>query len=187
MQSHELVEILRRMHREGRANGEAKPMVILFGIKYAAEIEACGVSKDKLAKQAIPGSTKYGGEIGVGMKLARYVRPLAIAALAAFLLHAAPAPAHDISQDRSYENSRDPAHECHHLRVAYWNEMIEHAIEKVAHFRYQHARPPVADQEMAEIVQLHAQARVGAIEATDGLLATWDEEAQELGCTPWPG
>ena len=76
MRADELVETLARMHRQGSANGEAGPMVILFGIIYAQEIEACGVSKAKLAKQAIPESNTYGTEIGKGMKLARYVRPL---------------------------------------------------------------------------------------------------------------
>ena len=76
MTSQELVEILARMHREGLANGEAGPMVILFGIRYADEIEACGVSRAKLAKQAIPHSNTYEAEIGKGIKLARYVQPL---------------------------------------------------------------------------------------------------------------
>ena len=69
-----LVEELKRMHREGKASREAGAMVILFGIKYADEIAACGVKKARLAKLAIPHSNEYGTEIGKGMKLARYVR-----------------------------------------------------------------------------------------------------------------
>ena len=78
MTSHELVKILKRMHRQGKGdgNGEAGPMVILFGIRYAEEIQACGMPKAKLAKQAIPDSNSYGTEISKGIKLARYVRPL---------------------------------------------------------------------------------------------------------------
>ena len=77
-QAHELVEVLKRMHREGLSKREAGPMVILFGIIYADEIKACGMSKAKIAKQAIPHSNDYGNEIGKGMKLARYVQPVAI-------------------------------------------------------------------------------------------------------------
>ena len=75
MTTDELVEILARMHHDGFAAGEAKIMIILFGIKYADEIRACGESPAKIAKRATT-REHYGNEIGQGMKLARHVQPL---------------------------------------------------------------------------------------------------------------
>jgi hypothetical protein len=74
MTADELVEILARMHHDGYAAGEAKIMMILFGIKYADEIRACGQSTAMLAKRATT-YENYGNEIGQGIKLARYVQP----------------------------------------------------------------------------------------------------------------
>ena len=50
-------------------------MIILFGIKYADEILACGESAATLAQRATT-YKNYGNEIGQGIKLARYVRPI---------------------------------------------------------------------------------------------------------------
>ena len=75
MSPHKLVEILTRMHREGYADGEAKIMIILFGIKYTDEILACGESAATLAQRATT-YKNYGNEIDQGIKLARYVRPI---------------------------------------------------------------------------------------------------------------
>ena len=84
MAPHELVDILARMNRDGKAKGEAATMIHLFGIKYADKIRGCGESPHKIAELAT-GHHSYGTEINKGMNLARYVRPLAIAAFAAIL------------------------------------------------------------------------------------------------------
>lgn len=75
MTPHELIAILERMYREGKAKREAVLMIHLFGIKYADEIRACGESLHRIAELAT-GHPSYGTEINKGMSLARYVRPL---------------------------------------------------------------------------------------------------------------
>ena len=75
MMSHELVEILKRMYREGKARGEAVVMIHLFAVKYADQIRSCGETPHKIAERAT-NYYKYGTEINKGMNLARYVRPI---------------------------------------------------------------------------------------------------------------
>ncbi len=79
MQSSELVKILRRMYYKGldkgaenKRHGEASAMIHLFGIRYAAEIQACEESPARIAELAT-GKYRYGAEINKGLSLAHYV------------------------------------------------------------------------------------------------------------------
>ncbi len=83
MQTRELIEDLKRLLSVGQDGDKGRHMFILFGIKYAAEIEAeieaCGESPTpfyaRLAKSAI-NKPVFGREIAKGVKLARHVRAL---------------------------------------------------------------------------------------------------------------
>lgn len=47
-------------------------MVLLFGVKYAKEIEVCGEPVKNIVDLAIPG-TQYATEVSKGKRLSRYV------------------------------------------------------------------------------------------------------------------
>lgn len=69
----ELERELEEMHKN--ANRDKSAQVILFGIKYAKELEELkrqGISPEKLA-QCVFKNTPYATEIRKGMKLAKYV------------------------------------------------------------------------------------------------------------------
>ncbi len=71
MRPDELAAILSRFYRNA-PHREAMAMVHLFGIKYADEIERCGVSVPQLVRQScVPDPHKT--EVYKGMKLAKYV------------------------------------------------------------------------------------------------------------------
>lgn len=69
----ELGKILHDMYFESN-DGEAVAMIHLFGIKYADEINATGVSMKALAK-AGGIRESYGTELNKGVKLSKYVTP----------------------------------------------------------------------------------------------------------------
>lgn len=67
-----LAKKLSEMYTESKPKEKAT-MVHLFGIKYAEEINQCGVSSaDIAAKAKIPAS--YGTEIRKGINLSKYVQ-----------------------------------------------------------------------------------------------------------------
>ena len=71
MTATELASRLSEMYRTAR-KGEMVTMIHLFGIRYANEIKACGMSPTDLVKAAgIPES--YGTEVTKGVNLAKYV------------------------------------------------------------------------------------------------------------------
>ena len=73
MTPNELAKKLSDMYAMGAKYGETATMVHLFGIKYAAQIEKCGVSPANIASMAqIP--VTYGTEINKGKNLSKYVR-----------------------------------------------------------------------------------------------------------------
>ena len=76
MQESELAEKLKCMLSKGQDGDTGRHMFILFGIKYAAEIEACGKgARSRIAKAAHPTpKSSFGTEIGKGVRLAPHVR-----------------------------------------------------------------------------------------------------------------
>lgn len=73
MNVHELGRTLNEMYHNA-PKGETVAMIHLFGVKYAAEIEAAdGSCKDIAIAAKI--SVSYGTEIAKGVRLARYVMP----------------------------------------------------------------------------------------------------------------
>ena len=78
MNETELAQILRSMH--GNApHGEQTTAIHLFGIRYAAELNAPHVSIERLVVLSEVGPT-YGTEVRKGMRLAKYVNLNASAA-----------------------------------------------------------------------------------------------------------
>ena len=74
MQLDELVAELKRMYDEGAKEGDRSAMHILFGIKYAKQIRACGETPAMIAKLATDNPRSgYGSDINKGMLLARHV------------------------------------------------------------------------------------------------------------------
>lgn len=71
MESQELTEKLKDMYFNS-SEGESVLSIHLFGIKYASEIDLCGVSPKNIAKLAGVPET-YGVEINKGRNLAKYV------------------------------------------------------------------------------------------------------------------
>lgn len=63
-----LIDILKEMHQSAKY-GEANAMLVLFGIKYAAELSG-DVSIDKISEQATGRGSAY---VRAGTKLAKYV------------------------------------------------------------------------------------------------------------------
>ena len=71
MESEELAAKLKDMYFNS-SEGESALSIHLFGIKYASEINACGVSPTNIAKLAGVPET-YGVEINKGRNLSKYV------------------------------------------------------------------------------------------------------------------
>ncbi|MCI5164567.1 MAG: hypothetical protein D3903_00405 [Candidatus Electrothrix sp. GM3_4] len=67
----ELERILKDMY-ENAPKGESTTMIRLFGIKYANELNECGVSMTVIAKNSVGSS--YQTEIRKGINLAKYVQ-----------------------------------------------------------------------------------------------------------------
>ena len=63
---------LRAMHLEGGKSGCKAEMVILFGIRYAAEIQIHGVT-EIVRRSGIPGRY-YGSKVRKGIKLAKLLQ-----------------------------------------------------------------------------------------------------------------
>ena len=78
MNETELAQILRSMHRNA-PYGEQTTAIHLFGIRYAAELNAPHVSIERLVVLSEVGRT-YGTEVRKGMRLAKYVNLNASAA-----------------------------------------------------------------------------------------------------------
>ena len=73
MTPEDLAKMLSEMYAKGSKSREKVTMVQLYGVKYAGEIEQCGVSPATIASMAqIPPS--YGIDINSGKKLSKYVR-----------------------------------------------------------------------------------------------------------------
>ena len=73
MTSEELAKKLSEMYTAGAKRKEKATMVHLFSIKYAEEINQCGVSSADIAALAkIPAS--YGSEIRKGINLSKYIQ-----------------------------------------------------------------------------------------------------------------
>lgn len=70
----ELGSILRRMYDDA-PHGEKVAHIHLFGIKYAADIHAAGLTAGSVVKAAGL-RTSYQAEVSKGMNLAKYVAPL---------------------------------------------------------------------------------------------------------------
>ena len=73
MDAQELANRLREMYEDGRGRGRAVTMAILFGIRYAGEIEACGASVADIVRRAGMNPKSYGTEVNKGCRLAEYV------------------------------------------------------------------------------------------------------------------
>ena len=71
MNTAELAEKLRETYEDARRN-EATCQVILFGIRYAAELQACGVPLREIVSMSGV-SRGYLAELGKGVKLSKYV------------------------------------------------------------------------------------------------------------------
>ena len=113
------------------------------------------------------------------------IRPvLAVVAVAAFSVTAA---AHDTGLDRLYLDSSDPAHRCHHLRIEYWDQMIDLSRQNIRLMRYRHARPKIEDSRISE-VQLKVMAAVAqGKRRMEESLDILERQARNFGCQPWPG
>ncbi len=72
MSPEELANKLSEMYN-GAKEKEIATMVHLFGVTFASEIKACGVSPANLSRMAKI-STNYGTEINKGINLSKYVR-----------------------------------------------------------------------------------------------------------------
>lgn len=70
----ELGMVLRAMY-EGAPEGEKVANIHLFGIKYAADIQAAGYTAAEVIR-ASGLRTSYQAEVSKGMNLAKYVAPL---------------------------------------------------------------------------------------------------------------
>ena len=70
MSEAQLIEILRNMHRNA-PQGEKGTSILLFGIRYVAELAAPHVNVTEVARQSVGHS--YQAEIHKGMNLAKYV------------------------------------------------------------------------------------------------------------------
>ena len=68
----ELADILTRMYLHGPSE-EKMPNVHLFGIRYADEINGCGVSIPGIVRLSGLSHTTLATEVSKGVKLARYV------------------------------------------------------------------------------------------------------------------
>ena len=73
MDAQELANRLREMYEDGRGRGRAVHMAILFGIRYAGEIEACGASPADIVQKAGTVPDSYATEVQKGRRLAEYV------------------------------------------------------------------------------------------------------------------
>lgn len=73
MDAQELANRLREMYENGRGRGRAVTMAILFGIRYAGEIEASGASPADIVRRAGMNPNSYGTEVNKGCRLADYV------------------------------------------------------------------------------------------------------------------
>ena len=72
MDEQELANVLKEMYAHGLAEKKAVAMIHLFGILYAAEIEACVANSREIARRAGLGES-YGTEIRKGCVLAEHV------------------------------------------------------------------------------------------------------------------
>ena len=73
MDAQELANRLREMYEDGRGRGRAVHMAILFGIRYAGEIEASGATAKDIVRRAGMNPNSYGTEVRKGCRLAEYV------------------------------------------------------------------------------------------------------------------
>ena len=73
MDAQELANRLREMYEDGLGRGRAVHMAILFGIRYAGEIEACGASVADIVQEAGTVPDNYATEVQKGRVLAEYV------------------------------------------------------------------------------------------------------------------
>ena len=105
---------------------------------------------------------------------------LAIIMVATFSVIASPAAAHDTGLDSRFGDDSDPVHSCHHLRISYWEEMIDAIRDRIERLRYRHAGVPITDPDYWEVVEKLR-------EAQEKSLAILDDKAKALGCHPWPG
>ena len=72
MDPQDLANVLRGMYDDGKDQRRQVVMSLLFGIRYAGEIEACGASVAEIVRTA--GLSKgYGTEVGKGCRPAEYV------------------------------------------------------------------------------------------------------------------
>lgn len=75
MDAPELADRLREMYEDGLGRERAVHMAILFGIRYAEEIEACGASVADIVRKAGTIPDSYATEVQKGRVLAEYVTP----------------------------------------------------------------------------------------------------------------
>ena len=99
----------------------------------------------------------------------------------------APVRAHDTGLDADYFDSAEPAHECHHRRVEYWNRMIDYARTKMEMLRYHHARAPVDNPRLAKIRREAVRLQEEQMKLADEFFDSLNGRAKKLGCAAWPG
>ena len=73
MEQQELANELRDMYDDGASKDETVAHIILFGIKYAAELAGCSLPTI-VELSGVSSNTNYSREIGIGVKLAQYVK-----------------------------------------------------------------------------------------------------------------
>lgn len=73
MDAQELANRLKEMYEDGLGRKRAVLMAILFGIRYAGEIEACDASVKDIVRKAGMNPDSYGTEVQKGRLLAEYV------------------------------------------------------------------------------------------------------------------
>lgn len=112
-------------------------------------------------------------------------RPI-LPAVALALVVAASAAAHDTGLDGLYTGTDDDAHKCHHLQVAYWNDMIERALGEMWLLRYGHARPKQLNSDLSEAQKKLARSAREGLDTKRKAFAVKKELAKLYGCVPWP-
>lgn len=73
MDPQDLASRLKDMYEDGKSRGRAVAMALLFGIRYARDIETCGASIPDIVRRAGLNPKSYGIEVRKGCMLAEYV------------------------------------------------------------------------------------------------------------------
>lgn len=89
--------------------------------------------------------------------------------------------AHDTGLDGGFVDSTDPAHECYHRQVEYWDRMIDYARANMELLCHRHAPLPVGHPRLAEFRREVVQVLERGMKSVDRFIARLNARAKELG------